>query len=79
MKSKNIQYELSQTKTSVIAFLESYNKSIPASFPQVSEKTPKAFQVAHPSLFKSGERDQWSIDLHRKRLMDWLISYHEAA
>lgn len=55
--------------------MESYNKSIPVSFPHASLKTLKKFQVTHPILFKHG--DEWSIDKHRKRLMDWLPSYSE--
>ncbi|MEK7643085.1 MAG: hypothetical protein AAB372_01390 [Patescibacteria group bacterium] len=79
MKSKNKEYELSQVKTSFIAFLESYNKSIPTSFPQASERVLQEFKKAHPSLFKSGNDEQWSIEVHRKRLMDWLSSNREIA
>ena len=58
-------------------FLESYNQSIPVSFPRASVKTLKQFQVVHPVLFKHGE--EWSIDRHRKRLMDWLASYRDGS
>jgi hypothetical protein len=62
-----------QIETPLLAFMESYNKSIPADFPHPSVKILKAFQALHPMLFKHG--DEWSIDKHRKRLMDWLPSY----
>ena len=72
MKYKNNPLELNQTKTPLLAFLESYNKSIPGSFPRVSVKILKHFQKLHPILFKHS--NEWSIDKHRKRLMDWLPS-----
>ena len=62
-----------EVKTSLVAFMESYNKSIPEGFPRPSVKLLKTFQELHPMLFKHG--DEWSIDKHRKRLMDWLVSY----
>ena len=71
MKDKNL--ELNQIKTPLLAFMESYNKSIPVSFPHVSVKILKNFQALHPILFKHST--EWSIDKHRKRLMDWLPSY----
>ena len=72
MKTKNIELELNQNRTSLPAFMESYNKSIPVSFPHVSVKILKQFQVLHPILFKHDSG--WSIDRHRKRVMDWLPS-----
>ncbi len=58
--------------TSLALFMESYNKGIPANFPHPSVKLLKAFQSLHPMLFKHGV--EWSIERHRKRLMDWLPS-----
>ena len=52
--------------------METYNKSIPDGFPVVSVSILKKFQALHPILFKNG--DEWSIDKHRKKLMDWLPS-----
>ncbi|OGZ08165.1 MAG: hypothetical protein A3D65_03420 [Candidatus Lloydbacteria bacterium RIFCSPHIGHO2_02_FULL_50_13] len=56
--------------------MESYNKSIPAEFPRASVKSLKRFQAMHPGLFKNG--NEWSIDKHRKKLMDWLPSYSDS-
>jgi hypothetical protein len=67
------EFKKNELKTPLLAFLESYNQSIPADFPHPSVKILKAFQELHPALFKSS--DEWSIDKHRKRLMDWLPSY----
>ncbi len=73
---KNKELELNQNKTPLLVFMESYNKSIPSSFPRVSVKILKHFQVLHPVLFKHS--DEWSIDKHRKRVMDWLPSCSDA-
>jgi hypothetical protein len=73
MKKKSDELKLNQTVTPLLVFMESYNKGIPGGFPHASVKTLKQFQALHPVLFKHG--DEWSIDRHRKRLMDWLPSY----
>ena len=62
-----------QIRTSLLIFMESYKKSIPVNFPHPSVKILKIFKALHPMLFKNG--DEWSIERHRKRLMDWLPSY----
>lgn len=69
---KNRDLEINQVATTLSVFMDTYNKSIPASFPSVSVPTLKKFQALHPILFKNG--DEWSIDKHRKKLMDWLPS-----
>ena len=76
MRRKNDTYELNKVTTSAIVFMESYNRSVPMGFPNVSLKALKEFQSVHPALFKHG--DKWSIDRHRKRLMDWLLSHHDS-
>lgn len=70
MKVKNLELELNQAKTPLLAFMESYNKSIPVGFPCASVKILKRFQAQHPAFFKNS--DEWSIDKHRKKVMDWL-------
>lgn len=65
--------KLNERKTLLLAFMESYNRSIPAHFPHPSVKLLRAFQELHPMLFKNS--DEWSIDRHRKRVMDWLPSH----
>ena len=71
---KNLQYELNQELTTPAVFLDAYNKNIPSGFPKATANGMKHFQTGHPLLFK--QRDAWSIDKHRKRLMDWLVSNH---
>jgi hypothetical protein len=51
-------------------FLELYNKNMPAHFPRASVALLKKFKEGHETLFKHG--DLWSLDSHRKKLMDWL-------
>ena len=72
MKSKSDEFEQNQAITSLVVFIENYNKSIPQDFPRATSKALKQFQTAHPTLFK--RPDDWSIEKHRKRLMDWLFS-----
>lgn len=76
-RHKNLELEVNQTATTLAVFLESYNQNIPASFPRASIKSLKQFQISHPLLFKRG--DEWSLDRHRKRLMDWLSSHRDSA
>lgn len=69
---KNRELEVNQVPTTMAVFMETYNKSIPSGFPAASMPALKKFQALHPILFKKG--DEWSIDKHRKKLMDWLPS-----
>ncbi len=77
MKVKNKELELNLLKTPLLVFMESYNKSIPVGFPCVSVKILKHFQALHPAFFKHS--DEWSIDKHRKKVMDWLPTYSDIA
>jgi len=77
MKSKRTdELELNQLQVPRAIFLKAYNQNIPEGFPQASVDVLQKFRNAHPSLFRSGE--MWSVDRHRKRLMDWLSSYRGA-
>ncbi len=51
-------------------FLKSYNENMPASFPRASTTLLNKFREQHTGLFKHG--DMWSLDLHRKKLIEWL-------
>jgi len=72
MKSRSNEYEQNQAITSLAVFIDAYNKSIPEDFPRATTKVLKQFQISHSALFKNP--DNWSIEKHRKRLMDWLFS-----
>ncbi|MEK7507567.1 MAG: hypothetical protein AAB602_00575 [Patescibacteria group bacterium] len=73
MIRKSDELKRNQIRTSLLVFMESYNKNIPVDFPHPAVKILKIFQELHPMLFKRGA--EWSIDKHRKKLMDWLPSY----
>lgn len=51
-------------------FLESYNKNMPDGYPRVSLEILQKFKDQHLSLFKKS--GLWSLDQHRKRMIDWL-------
>ena len=69
-KMKNEVPDMNMVAMGVADFIVYYNKNIPESFPRVSLALLEKFRAAHPSLFNSA--DKWSIDKHRKKLMDWL-------
>ena len=71
--SKYNDLEINQETTPLASFMESYNKSAPAGLPRASVAALKQFQEAYPSLFKNS--NEWSIDKHRKRFMDWISSH----
>ncbi|OGZ29925.1 MAG: hypothetical protein A2931_00970 [Candidatus Niyogibacteria bacterium RIFCSPLOWO2_01_FULL_45_48] len=73
MKRRDVQLELNQAHTTAEVFIKSYNQTIPTGFPVASVAVLKKFQEANPSLFSN--KDKWSIEKHRKKLMDWLPSH----
>ena len=72
MKRRDLVLEQNQSKTTIEVFMALYNKNIPENLPRVTIKTPREFQAQNPSLFKHG--NAWSIERHRKKVMDWLYS-----
>ena len=56
-------------------FVQYYNKNVPETFPRASVPALEKFKAAYPGLFK--RNSEWTIDKHRKKLMDWLASYSE--
>jgi len=70
MKKYGEELKISELQISLADFLKSYNKSIPAGFPKVSTALLKSFKESHPLFFKHG--DLWSLDEHRKKIIDWL-------
>jgi len=61
---------INEREMSAIEFMESYNKNMPVTFPRASAVLMRKFREDHSGLFRHG--DLWSLDQHRKRLMDWL-------
>jgi len=73
-KKSNLQ-DPNQAATSVDVFAQYYNDNIPQNFPRATPKALTEFRKKHTSLFK--EDNQWIINKHRKKFMDWLVSYRE--
>ncbi len=70
MKGPDLDRERSEKRLTIAAFLKSYNEDIPAGFPRASLPLLRQFARIYPELFKTGTT--WSLDQHRKKLMDWL-------
>jgi len=70
MKKYREELRIGQMQISLSEFLESYNKNIPKGFPQATAQLLKKFKDEHLMLFKNG--DLWSLDQHRKKIIDWL-------
>ncbi len=64
------ELKISEMQISQAQFLKSYNLNMPPSFPRASTSLLNRFKREHESLFKHG--DSWSLDLHRKKLIEWL-------
>lgn len=72
---KNVQDEANFIPKPLSAFVQYYNQNIPASFPRASAKILQKFKETHEELFKEGS--EWTVDKHRKKLMDWITSNRE--
>jgi hypothetical protein len=70
MKKYTEELAVSEVRMSLGDFLKSYNKGLPASFPRSSRALLQKYKTLHPLFFKHG--DLWSLDEHRKKIMDWL-------
>lgn len=70
MRRNASEMNTSQNQITPSEFLESFNKNMPESFPRATTALMKKFKEDHAMLFKHGE--SWSLDQHRKKLMDWL-------
>lgn len=60
-------YELPMT---IEEFQKSYNENMPMEHPQVSIEQLEKFKAQHPNMFKGD--NSWSLDQHRKRMIEWL-------
>lgn len=69
---KNSEPDINFEGQSLAVFVQYYNKNIPSQFPRASVEALELFKANNSDLFKGS--DEWTIDKHRKRLMDWLTS-----
>ena len=70
MKKYGEELKISELRISLADFLTSYNKSLPEGFPRASQALLREFKTTHPLFFKHG--DLWSLDEHRKKILDWM-------
>ena len=70
MKNDRKEVNVSEMQISLPDFLESFNKNMPTSFPRATTQLLKKFKDMHLNLFTHG--DLWSLDRHRKKIIDWL-------
>jgi len=74
MKAPDLDKERSEETHSVAEFLKLYNENLPLTFPRASITLLEEFKKTHADFFKSNT--EWSLGLHRKRVMDWLCAYN---
>jgi len=72
MRLPDLDRERSEKSISFSDFLKSYNENLPTEFPRASLALLREFKKANATLFKNG--DLWSLDQHRKKVMDWLLA-----
>lgn len=70
MSSQLLDKNPEDSKLSLTDFQKTYNDGIPEDFPRASAKFLEEFKTTYPALFKGD--DTWSLELHRKKFMDWL-------
>ena len=75
MRTPDLDRARSEKNRSLAEFLTLYNENLPIAFPRASTALLEEFRTAHKGLF--ARNSQWSLDQHRKKVMDWLRS-HEA-
>jgi hypothetical protein len=76
MKKYVEELSVSEVRMSLADFLKSYNKGLPEGFPRSSAALLKKYKQSHPLFFKHG--DLWSLDEHRKKILDWIPQEMEA-
>lgn len=76
MKGIDVDRERCEKQLSLKEFTSSYNEGLPDGYPAVSTSILKTFVSSNSHLFK--QEGMWSLDQHRKKVMDWLPSYLRA-
>ncbi len=72
MRLPDLDRERSEKSLSFGEFMKSYNEDLPSQFPRASLPLLREFRKTHTTLFNGN--DSWSLDQHRKKVMDWLTS-----
>ncbi|MDD3531360.1 MAG: hypothetical protein PHV99_02100 [Candidatus Pacebacteria bacterium] len=69
MRGPDLDKERSEEKHSLADFVKFYNAGLPAGFPRATAALLTEYRSKNKDQFKGGF---WSLDLHRKKFMDWL-------
>ncbi|HYE22901.1 MAG TPA: hypothetical protein VEA92_00420 [Candidatus Paceibacterota bacterium] len=77
MRGPDLDRERSERKLSQAEFLRMYNDGLPEQFPRASTSLLNTFSKKYPQLFVGG--NEWTLDIHRKRVMDWLPAHLRAS
>jgi hypothetical protein len=72
MKGPDLDREHSEQKRSTSEFLVAYNEGLPVGFPRATSALLAEYKSQYAHQFKEGF---WSLNLHRKKIMDWLPGY----
>ncbi len=72
MRPPDVDKIRSEKQRSLAEFLKLYNEALPSSFRKATKKLLEEYKTTHPEAFKAG--DIWTLDVHRKKVMDWLSS-----
>jgi len=72
MRTPDLDRARSEKKRTLLDFVAQYNENLPSIFPRASEELLKEFKTGHTGLFPAGKG--WSLDQHRRKVMDWLRS-----
>lgn len=78
MKLPDIDRIRSEKPLSFSNFLKSYNENLPTQFPRATLALLREFKKKNAFLFKN-DGNSWSLDQHRKKVMDWLTARTNAS
>lgn len=73
MRGVDLDRERSEKKLTLKEFGICYNQGLPEGYPPVTTALLKTFSTVNAHSFK--EEGVWSLDQHRKKVMDWLPAY----
>jgi hypothetical protein len=70
MKLPDVDRIRSEQNHTLLEFMALYNENLPETFPRATRASLEEYRDTHLDAFKSG--DDWSLNIHRKKIMDWL-------
>jgi hypothetical protein len=75
MRGPDVDRERSERKHTLREFLTLYNAGLPTEFPRATTALLLEYKSRHKDQFTD---EEWSLDMHRKKVMDWLPSYQKS-